>query len=66
MNQQLLNGIPASYRDGLADDLQCDPHCQKLTSREVFHLLLLGLFDATPLSRGTIQMIYLNDDGIRR
>ena len=56
--EQLLNGIPASYMDGLADDLQCDLHRKKLTSREVFHLLLLGFLNTTPLSWRVLKEHY--------
>jgi hypothetical protein len=53
-----LNGIPASYLEGLADDLHCELHSKKLTSREVFHLLLLGFFDTTPLSWHVLEEHY--------
>ena len=48
--KQLLNGIPAAYLEELADVFQSDLHCKKLTSRELFHLLLMGFFDTTTLS----------------
>ncbi|MFT6203235.1 MAG: hypothetical protein ACI9V1_001314 [Spirosomataceae bacterium] len=48
--KQLLNGIPAVYLEELADVFQSDLHSKKLSSREVFHLLLLGFFDTMTLS----------------
>lgn len=55
---QLLNGIPTDYLDELSDTLHTDLHSKKLTGREVFHLLLLGFFDATPLSWRVLEEHY--------
>lgn len=56
--KQLLNGIPAAYLEELADVFQCDLHCKKLTSRELFHLLLMGFFGTTPLSWRVLEEHY--------
>lgn len=56
--KQLLNGIPAAYLEELADVFQSDLYSRKLSSRELFHLLLMGFFDTTPLSWRVLEEHY--------
>jgi hypothetical protein len=53
-----LNGIPAAYLEELADVFQSDLHSKKLSSREMFHLLLLGFFDTMTLSWRVLEEHY--------
>jgi transposase len=56
--KQLLNGIPAAYLEELADVFQTDLHSKKLSSRELFQLLLMGFFGTTPLSWRVLEEHY--------
>ncbi len=47
---QLLASIPAYYLDALAEETQADLRQKKLPAKDIFYLLLYGLFEATPLS----------------
>ena len=47
---QLLASIPDYYLDQLAEETQADLQQKKLPAKDLFYLLLYGLFDATPLS----------------
>ena len=56
--KQLLNGIPAAYLEELADVFQTDLHSKKLSSRELFQLLLMGFLGTTPLSWRVLEEHY--------
>lgn len=55
---QLLNGIPQSYLEQLSDETHSDITSKRLSSREVFHLLLYGFIDTLPLSWRILEEHY--------
>ena len=55
---QLVNGIPLSYLEQLSDETHSDIKSQRLSSREVFHLLLYGFIDTLHLSWRILEEHY--------
>ena len=56
--RQLISGIPSTYLDAIADETQSDLHQKKLPSKDIFYLLLYGLFDSTSLSWRVLEEHY--------